>query len=280
MYTKLLFFIISFSLNVNLYASSMKNTITFAPLPIDKRSNTYEEFLPLFHYLEKISGLKTKFVYEENYSTIIKKFTQDEIDIILVGALPYIKLNQTYKFNEPIVSFKQKNGQAYYRCVLAKFGKDTINFKDRLKVALTQPLSTCGYYMTNILLKKNYNIDIEEQNYHYTMSHYNALTSVLDGDFQIAGVKSDVADDFKTLGIRTIAQSDLVPGLTLVVNTKTLSKKQIDMIQNLILSIPESTYKKWDGISANGFIKANKTLYENMKVDFNTIPLHGNIDEK
>jgi len=277
---QLLFFIILFSISINSYASSMKNTIIFAPLPIDKKSNTYEEFAPLFHYIEKTSGLKIKFLYEEKYSTIIEKFTHNKIDIILVGTLPYIKLNQTYKFNEPIISFKQKNGEAYYRCVVAKFGKDIINFENTLKIALTQPLSTCGYYMTNTLLKKNYKIDIEKQKYHYTMSHHNALTSVLDGDFQLAGVKSDVADDFKTLGIRTIVKSNLVPGLTLVVNTKTLSKKQIEILKNLILSIPKSTYKKWDGISKNGFIKADKKLYENMKIDFKTIPTHGNIDEK
>jgi phosphonate transport system substrate-binding protein len=280
MYTIPLNFILSLLFVANLYGSSMKNTITFAPLHITQKSKAIEEFLPLFSYIEKISGIKTKFIYETEYSTIIEKFKQNKIDIVLLGPLPYLKLNESYKFNEPIISFRQQNGESFYRCVLAKLGEDTINFEDTLKIALTQPLSTCGYYMTNVLLKKNYNKDLKKQKYHYTMSHYNALTSVLDGDFQLAGVKSNVADDFKSLGIRTIAQSDLIPSFSLVVNTKTLSQKQIKIIQNLILSIPESTYHKWQGITENGFIKVDKTLYDSLKVDFNTIPNRGNIDEK
>lgn len=274
---KTLYFILLFLLCMNLYSAPIKKIITFAPLPISQKSNVVEEFLPLFNYIQKDSGIKTKFIYEKDYSTIIEKFTQNKIDIILLGPLPYIKLNQIYKFNEPIVSFKQKNGEAYYRCVLAKFGKDTINFKEQLKVALTQPLSTCGYYMTNILLKKRYNINLKKQKYDYTMSHYNALVGVLDGDFHIAGVKDDIANDFRTLGIRTIAQSKLLPGLSLVVNTKTLSKEQISMIQNLIVSIPESTYKKYSGISSHGFIKVDKTLYDNLYIDFDAIPTIGNM---
>jgi len=267
-------------LYVNLHSLETKKILTFTPLPIKKQSKLAEEFLPLYSYIEKKTGIKTKFVYENDYSTIIEKFKQNKIDIVLLGPLPYAKLNQTYKFNEPIITFKQKSGNPYYKCVLAKFGKDKINFDEKLKIALTQPLSTCGYYMTNILLKNKYNINLEEQSYDYIMSHSNVLIQVLEGNFNIAGVKDNIAHGFSSLGIRVIEQSKYLPGFSLIVNTKTVSPEEIKTIQNIILSIPQSSYQKWEGISSNGFVKANKELYKNIEIDFNKIPQTGNINEK
>jgi hypothetical protein len=62
-----------------------------------------------------------------------------------------------------------------------------------------------------------------------------------------------------------------------VANTHTLSKKQIEEITNLILSIPQSTYKKWQGLISNGFIDVDTLVYEKLLVDFNNIPNKGNM---
>lgn len=80
--------------------------------------------------------------------------------------------------------------------------------------------------------------------------------------------------------MRIVAKSEYFPGFSLVANTKTLSKKQIEILQKLILTIPKNSYKKWDGILSNGFDKADKTLYKNFKVNFDNILTIGNIDEK
>ncbi|MEA1917769.1 MAG: PhnD/SsuA/transferrin family substrate-binding protein [Campylobacterota bacterium] len=271
-----LLFLLLFS---HLHSQEIKERkiVTFAPLLTSKKSEILKEFLPLFNYIEKSTGVKTKFLFEKDYSKLIEKFKQNKIDILLLGPLPYVKLNQINKFNMPIIGFKQKDGNPYYRCVLAKFAKDKISFNDRLKVAPTQPLSTCGYYMTNILLKEKFNLSLKNQEYNYTMSHYNAIIGVLDGDYDVAGVKDSTADDFRTLGVRAVAKSGYLPGFSLIVNTRTLPKYQIKTLQNAILSIKESTYKEWQGISSNGFVKANKNMYENLEVNFKTIPNRGNM---
>ncbi len=266
---------------LNLYATSAKDTLTFAMLPVKDQSKLTEEFIPLFAYIEKLTGMKTRFIYEENYEKIIDKFRSNKIDIALLGPLPYVKLDQQYKFNDPMILLKQKDGETKYRCVLAKFGKDKINLDEKIKVALTQPLSTCGFYATDVLLQKLYNKELKEQSFEYKMSHENALIGVVgEGSFDLAGVKEDIAHEYKSLGMRIVAKSEYFPGFSLVANTKTLSQKQIKMIQKLILVIPQSTYKNWDGILSNGFDKGDKTFYKNFKVNFDQIPDTGNIDEK
>ncbi len=254
-----------------------KNTICFAPLPLKKGMENIEEFIPLNRYLKQTLNLDIKYVYKQDYTDIIKGFKNGSIDIAYLGPLPYIYLKNNCKYAMPIVTFKQSNGKSNYQCVLSKFKEDTINRLQTIKIALTQPLSTCGYYMSNILLKNNFDINISQQKYKYTMSHTNALIKTLEGEFDIAGAKDTIAQQYESLGMEIIAKSNALPGFSLVVNTKTLSPEQVDEIQKTLLAIPYSTYKLWGGITSRGMVKPSPKEYEQLEVDFDTIPFYGNM---
>lgn len=254
-----------------------RESINFAPLPLKKGVQNIEDFLPLSHYLKEKLGIETNFIHIVDYADIIKGFQNGSIDIAYLGPLPLIYLNQNYQYATPIVTFKQKNGDSHYRCVLVKFKEDKIKRQKPLRVALTQPLSTCGFYMTNLLLKEQFAIDLSKQYYHYTMSHDNALLRTLEGQFVIAGAKDSIAKKYATLGMEIIAQSRPIPGFSLVVNRKTLSKKQIDTLQKTLLSIPKERYREWGGITSKGMIESSVEEYESLEVDFDTIPKEGNV---
>jgi len=261
-----------------LYASIIgKESLNFAPLSIQSKSELMEEFIPFFAYIERELKLKeTRFVYEKDYAQIIAKFKANQIDIALLGPLPYLKLKKEYPNMQPIVAFKNANNKSTYRCVIAHFGKDLIAWDQPLKVALTQPLSTCGYYATSRLLKNHYGIDLSKQSYKYQFSHHNALFAVLEGEFDIAGVKESVAREFHSLGIRTLAKSEPFPEFALVVNTQTICAKTIKLLQKTILDIDASLYKKWGGIFSNGFEVIDTKAYEKIVVEFEKIPKRGN----
>lgn len=254
-----------------------KDSINFAPLPLQKGKQNIEEFLPLTTYLKEKLGIETNFIPIVDYADIIKGFQDGSIDMTYFGPLPLAYLMKQYQYATPIVTFKQNNGDSHYRCVLVKFKEDKIDKSKPLKIALTQPLSTCGYYMASILLKDSLDINISKQYYQYTMSHDNALLRTLEGKFIIAGVKDTIAKRYETLGMEIIAQSKYLPGFSLVVNTQTLSKKQIDAIQKTILEIPKERYKQWSGITSNGVIPSSVEEHMGLDVDFDTIPHEGNI---
>lgn len=256
--------------------SSEQYTINFAPLPTKKASKNIQDFLPMNAYLKKKLNIDVKYVYKNDYQDILDGFKNGTIDVALLGPLPYVSLKKGYEFAKPIITFKQKNGSSKYRCVISKFKEDKFDKNKQVKVALTQPLSTCGYLMTNILLKSEFGIELEKQKYKYTMSHTNALISVVKGEFLIAGAKEDITKQHKSLGIEIIGKSELLPGFSLVVNTKTLSKKQIDDIQKTILNVKKEIYKQWDGITSNGFEKSKLEDYHILNVDF-VIPKKGNM---
>ncbi|MFT7005474.1 MAG: phosphonate transport system substrate-binding protein [Sulfurimonas sp.] len=261
---------------VNPLCSNEKKTLNFAPLPTKKTSKNIEDFSAINSYLQEELSIDIKYIYKKDYQDILDGFKNGTIDIAYLGPLPFVKLKNEYKFVKPIITFKQENGLSGNRCVLAKFKNDVFDKNKRIKVALTQPLSTCGYLMVNVMLRDNFNMKLKDQAYDYKMSHTNALISVVKGEFLIAGANEKVAKAYESLGMEIIARSELLPGSSLVLNTKTLSKKQIESIEKILWELPQSTYKSWQGITSDGVEKANIHDYDGFNIDLD-IPKKGNM---
>lgn len=261
--------------SVTVFAGEI-HTIKFAPLPMKNEMKTIEDFLPLTNHLKTEHGFNIVYNYKSDYKDIIEGFKNKEIDIAYLGPLPFTKLKSQYPHVKPIIAFRQENGKVYYRCVISKF-VDDMEPKDRpLKVALTQPLSTCGYYMTEKLFKKHYGKELKQQQYNYTMSHTNSLIETLEGNYDIAGASEEIAEKFTSLGMQILARSPVLPGFSLVVNTKTLSIKEIEAIKEAILDVPEKEYEKWGSKLMYGFESVEPTLYDSIKIH-QAIPDVGNM---
>jgi len=254
-----------------------KTTLNFSPLPIKNTSKNIQDFLPLTSYLENELNLTIKYSHHQNYQDIINDLKAGKIDIAYLGPLPFIALKKEYPQIKLLATINQNNGSTQYRCVLTKFKHDQIDTTIPIKVALTQPLSTCGYYMTQKLLKENLGLELKEQKYDYTMSHSNAILSTLEGNYIVAGAKDSIAEKHKTLGMEIIAKSDPLPGFVLVANLQTISPEQFKSLQNTILNIDKNQYKKWKGLFSKGFSTPKEKEYENFDIDFNDIPLEGNM---
>lgn len=254
-----------------------KTTLNFSPLPIKNTSKNIQDFLPLTSYLENELNLTIKYSHHQNYQDIINDLKTGKIDIAYLGPLPFIALKKEYPQIKLLATINQNNGSTQYRCVLTKFKHDQIDTTIPIKVALTQPLSTCGYYMTQKLLKENLGLELKEQKYDYTMSHSNAILSTLEGNYIAAGAKDSIAEKHKTLGMEIIAKSDPLPGFVLVANLQTISPEQFKSLQNTILNIDKDQYKKWKGLFSKGFSTPKEKEYENFDIDFNDIPLEGNM---
>ncbi|MDD2790296.1 MAG: PhnD/SsuA/transferrin family substrate-binding protein [Sulfurimonas sp.] len=274
---KLVFYIVLISIiTVNYLCAQERRVISFAPLPMENEKKTIEEFLPLIDYVQSKLPIDVKFNYKKDYNDILLGFKDGSIDIAYLGPLPYAVLKKQYPSIRPLVSIKKQDGSMGYRCVIAKFKKDEIDFSKTLTVSLTQPLSTCGYYMTQKLLQEKFAVALEEQRYAYTMSHVNALTSVLEGKYMLAGVQEEFAHKYESLGMEIIAMSEEQPLLSIVVNTKTLSSEEIKAIRETLLNIPVSEYKKWGSIVEYGFTPSDVKAYDALKIE-DAIPEKGNM---
>ncbi len=237
-----------------------KEVLVFAPLPILNKKDVYEDFYPMIKLLEKKLNKEIVFFYSENYENILEAFKESQIDLAYLGPLPYLKLQEEYQFVEPLVFFKNENDSKFYTCSLVKF----IKSENMKKVALTQPLSTCGYLAVNSLLSNK----LQDYKYRYLGKHDEVALSIIRGDFDIGGVKSSIVKDYYHLGLEEISKTDNLPGFSLVGNSKTLSKSELNELQNILLSINKQEYSNWGKDIRYGMEKVFDEDYDKLRQMF------------
>ncbi|WP_321277587.1 PhnD/SsuA/transferrin family substrate-binding protein [Thiomicrorhabdus indica] len=252
-----------------------KETIYFTPLPTEDLDTLAKNNLPFIQQIEKAVNQSIRFNLKQDYSDIINGVVGQEIDLFTLGPLPYLQLKKVFPHVEPLLLMKRESGKAHYRCMLTKFRLDKPALEKPLKIALTQPMSTCGYFKTEMLLNQVLNKELSEQQYHYVGSHSGALESVLEGQFDYAGACGCFAKDYQSLGMEIIAESDYVPGFGLFANTKTVDKATIQVIKKSLLQLSSEELDRLGGIYQHGFQELEGNEYQGLSLPAN-IPMHGN----
>jgi phosphonate transport system substrate-binding protein len=214
-----------------------KDTLVFAPLPFVNKKIVFNDFYPMINYLEKKLNKKIIFFYSDNYDDVLKNFKDSKIDLVYLGPLPYIELKNEYDSAQLLINFKNSDNTSTYSCSLVKF----INNKKTQKVALTQPLSTCGYFSVNSLL----NNKLENYDYKYLGKHDNVALSIIREEFDIGGVKTSIFKDYYHLGLEEISRTNKFPGMALIGNEKTLDKEYLNEIKQILLTTKKVDYSLW-----------------------------------
>ena len=248
--------------------------ISFATLPLENPDKIFREMRPFLNYLEKSVNETIKLKYYEDYAEILQKFTEGSIDLVLLGPLPYIHLYEMYPQAVPVVQFLNKDGDSTYTCSLIKGAESGFTTLDQLKgkrIALTQPLSTCGYITVNNFLLEG-GFSLADTMYKYLGSHQEVVLSVLRHEFAAGGVKTSIVKMYEHLGIRILGESDPLPGFTLVANSETLDTLQIEKIRLSLLDLKplQNNFQKnltstWGDIVKYGAINTSNKAYNKVR---------------
>ncbi len=256
-------------------------TLIFSPIPYRNTATLIENFSPIIDYLNEQLHIDIKIEIQPSYDTLLQKFKDDQIDIIVIGSLPLVNLMRSTSNAFPVVTFKEESGHSGYRCVLVKFKTDPLpdpSAYASMKVALTQPLSTCGYWMSDLMVRSTFKHPLDAMLYRYVNSHDDVALSVIRGEFLLGGMKDSVAQKYQSLGLEVIASSALIPGFSLVLNTHTLSSNQIESIKNILLETPPQRYHTWGKTTSYGMQEAHIQDYLDLDVPpLSDIPQKGNM---
>ena len=206
-------------------------TIRFAPLPMENRETVVKQFRPMTTFLEQRLNLTIDYVYSDNYADILAKFRQSKVDVAYLGPLPYVQLRASYAQAQPMVHFKEKSGNTTYTCALITVPDANFHLTDanQKKIALTQPLSTCGYLSASGLMRAHGSL-LENNYYRYVGKHDTVALSVIRGEFDAGGLKTAIAKKYAHLGLQILAETPPLPSFALVANTKTVPAALISSI--------------------------------------------------
>ena len=249
-------------------------TLTFAPLPMETPYTVASQWEPMLQYLELKLGVTLKIDYSESNAEIIDKFKAGKIDLAYLGPLPYLTLKQTFPAAEPLVIFHEKNGQPFYTCALissAESAPDPNNMKAR-KIALTQPLSTCGYFATQGMLNR-LGSSLEANRYRYLGQHDEVALAVVRGEFDFGGLKTAIAKKYTHLGLVVVAESPPMTGLALVANRNRVSAEKIENIRKALLAASDEIRRQWGDNINKGLTLSKDSDYDGLR----TLPFPAHI---
>lgn len=248
------------------WGSARAESLTFAPLPMETPETVVKQVKPMLAHLEKATGTTIQIDYSSNYSEILRKFADGKLDLAYLGPLPYLTLRDRVAQATPLVHFKEKSGSATYTCAIvapADAKPDLSRLKQR-KVALTQPLSTCGYLSTDGLLRQA-GSKLEDNLYRYLDQHDEVALAVTRGEFDLGGLKTAIGRKYAHMGLAVIAESGPLPGFALVANAKTVSKERMDRLRDALVSADGDTVKNWGDNIRFGAVPAFDGDYDGLR---------------
>lgn len=217
--------------------STSAQNYVFAPLPMEEPDSVIRQYKPFLAHLERETGFHFNISYSRDYAELLRKFRDGTVDIAYLGPLPYVELKAAYPAAEPVVHFLEKSGKAKYTCALFTAGEENPKSKSgKARIALTQPLSTCGYLAADALLEQQH-IDIERLHYRYLGKHDEAALSVVRGDFEWGAAKAAIARRYENLGIRIIRETAELPSFSLIANTSRMPQQHIDAIRQALIKL-------------------------------------------
>ncbi|MGD9950652.1 MAG: PhnD/SsuA/transferrin family substrate-binding protein [Desulfobulbus sp.] len=245
--------------------------IRFAPLPMENREALVLQFRPMIEYLEQKLNRPIVFDFSESYDKILEKFQSNTIDLAYLGPLPYVELRTKDAHAEPLIRFREASGQPMYTCAIVALADNPIALHglSNKHIALTQPLSTCGYLSVYGLLQEQ-GSSLEENRYRYLDKHDAVALAVIRGEYDLGGLKTAIGKRYTHMGLKILIQTPPFPGFGLIGNQKTLSPQTLEAIrQNMIRLDPAEADKKmlgrWGRSIRFGAVRASDDDYQTVR---------------
>lgn len=233
-----------------------KRPIRFAPVPMEGKKILHEQFFGLLGYLQEAVGRPVELIDFEDYSDLLEAFRNDQIDLAYLGPLPYALLAKSDHDVEPLACFREADGLSSYTCSLVVMGGRQLDLAHAqgLHIGLTQPFSTCGYLaVSQMLASSGRRLDDPGIRFSYAGSHTEAALGVVRGEYDLAGIKTSIAERYRHLDLRILTVSPPFPGFGVYANRRQLSADEIERLREALLRLePVTSEAGWEQMKGWG----------------------------
>lgn len=194
--------------------------LRFSVHPYDNPSRLVARFTPLCDYLSVYLGRPVKLEIARSYEDQIQSIATGKADLAYMGPTPFLRAQDHYLKSsqqrlQALVA-EVRAGSASYRSVLVVRGDSTINSLDAIRghtIALGSPHSFGSHYVPRVILGNAGLAFSDLKDFAYLGRHERVALSVLHGDFDVGGLRLDVAERYmnREPGLRVLANSPPLP---------------------------------------------------------------------
>ena len=248
------------------FALAAEPPLRFAPLPMVSQEAMVQEYIGPVRYLEEKTGRPIALVHAKDYQTLIESFRRDEIDLAYVGPLPYVMLSQGFDAAAPLVRFLEPDGHDSYTCALVVFGNNPLppgGMRGK-RLALPDPLSTCGDVGMGAILGQ-VGVPLRETQRSYLDRHDAVAMAVILDQADAGRLKTAIARNYASLGLKIVAESPPMPGFVLVANRHTMPAETLRQLREALLALrprenpaDAERMRSWGGNMRHGALPADE----------------------
>ena len=194
-------------------------------VPIANSEKLIEDTAPLHKMLGDEIGRPVEGFIATNYIGIVEALGTGTIDFALIPPFAYILANKKNGTEALLTSINKHDEPGYYSVLLVRTdsGIEKVEDLKGKKVAFVDPSSTSGYIFPAVILM-DHGINIEQDiTYQFAGGHDKALQLLINGDVDAIGTYESAvtkfAKEFPEVAekVKVLQKSDLIPGITLVV---------------------------------------------------------------
>lgn len=198
------------------------DTVKLGFIPTEGAADSAKRAKPIAEKMEKILGVKVEIFTASDYAGIITAMANKHIDFAYFGPKSYTEAAE--KANaEAVLMELNKTGQPGYTGVIITRKDSGIKSMDEAKgktFAFTDPNSTSGFLVPNVLFARDMKVDPKEyfKEVKFSGSHGASILAVKNGSIEVAATNNIDMDRMVEKGsaswddFNVIWTSDLIPG--------------------------------------------------------------------
>ncbi len=196
----------------------------FVVHPYDTPSRLYARFRPLTIYLGGVLRRPVHLVIATTYDEEIEMISTGRADYAYLGPTPYVRARARGRVE--ILAGETENGQAFYQSALvAREDSPIRNVADLSgrRVAFGAEISMSSAVAPKLIMAQAGLKRAELAEVAHLDRHERVALAVLHGDFDVGGLRLDIAKSYLSRGLRILAISQPLPPHVIAASPKVLA---------------------------------------------------------
>lgn len=233
-------------------------TVRIGLIPTEGGADIVKRFEPLIQHLEKTLGIKVEAQSASDYAGVITAMAHKHIDFAYLGPKSYVEASEKAGAIALAMEKDTSGEPGYYGVIIAKKGSGIEKLEDaKGKVfAFTDPNSTSGYLVPNLLFYRDLKVDPKQyfKEVKFSGSHGASILAVKNGSIDVAATNNIDINRMSEKGqaswdeFTVLWKSELIPGSPMCARK----------------DLPESLKAAFTG--ALMMFNANKTALEKLQI--------------
>jgi len=191
-------------------------------IPTEGGAAIVERFEPLVEHLRNVLGIQVEAVSASDYAGVVTAMAHKHIDFAYFGPKSYIEAAEKAGAEAVALEMSKEGGPGYYGIIIARkdSGIQSLEHAKGRLFAFTDPNSTSGFLVPNVLFARDLKVDPEQyfKEVKFSGSHGASILAVKNGSIEVAATNNVDLDRMAEKGqaswedFNVLWKSELIPG--------------------------------------------------------------------